>query len=334
MDKDAYTYGDTVDNNSIKSRLLMEYVFLRYYRKVLPGLPRVIMMPVINRLIEKLPEKLSGQVKNLKNASKGKKEIDEWKIKYIQLEITYRCNLLCVKCNRHCNLDLPYLKGAEMTMEQLKKFIREVKQKDIHLERIRILGGEPLLHPEIENFVSILFYELIVPGNLERIVIITNGVIYRRGKLNDYIKNIMLDPYIKRAFKVKMIKFRISHIKKEEEFFWVLASPEDLGFKWHQCDQPNVCGTLLNTYGYWPQGVCGAIARLFCLNEYVRDEFPIYFNETWPNLEENVCRYCVFASEELQNELNNNKDLESMSASYKEAFERWQNGGGCTFQKY
>ena len=327
----AYKY---TKNGSKRSRFLMEYVFLRYYKKMIRKLLQMMIDSAILRLKEKFPDSVCGRVKQLKSRFMNRKNIDEWKVKYIQLEITYRCNLLCEKCNRHCNIDLPYLKNADLTIEQFEKFINEVKSKDIYLGRIRILGGEPLLHPQIEGFISTLFYELIVPGYLERIEVITNGNIYRKGKLNNYIKNIMCDPYIKRAFNVKMIKFVISPPDKKEGFFWVLAAPADLGFKWKQCNQPSICGTLLNTYGYWPQGVCGAIARLFCLTEYAKYEFPVYFKKTWPNLEKDLCKYCVFGCEELQNELNRNESFKTISSSYKKAIEKWQNGGGCTFQRY
>lgn len=213
-----------------------------------------------------------------------------WRVKYIQLEITYRCNKLCEKCNRFCNLTgLPYLKDADMKIEQIEKFINQVRRKNICLKRIQILGGEPFLHPRLNEFISILFYKLMIPGNLSRIEIYTNGLI----DSGNVLKKSRLDPAIDKAFIQKRIVVVASPKKAEESFIYVLSAPVDLGFKWDVCSLPRECGVLLNTYGYWPGGTCGPIALLFGLIKYAKYDFPERFRDAWPNVKEDICRYCV-----------------------------------------
>ncbi|MDP3791616.1 MAG: radical SAM protein [Candidatus Omnitrophota bacterium] len=212
-----------------------------------------------------------------------------WRVKYIQLEITYRCNKLCSKCNRFCNLGLPHLKDADMKIEQIEKFINQVRQKNIRLKRIQILGGEPFLHPRLHDFISLLFYELMVPGNLARIEIYTNGIIGSSSAL----KECRLDANIDRAFNEKKIEIIASPKEAHESFIYVLSAPVDLGLKWDVCSLPRECGVLLNAYGYWPGGTCGPIAMLFGLAEYAKYDFPERFMDAWPNLRKDICRYCV-----------------------------------------
>ena len=247
-----------------------------------------------------------------------------WKVKNIQLEITYRCNLLCRKCNRHCNLvKLPYLKDSDMTVEQVEKFISQVKQKKAHLHQIDIIGGEPLLHPKIGEFISLIFYKLMVPGHLDFIQISSNGI------LKDRLNEILVDSNIKKAIDNKFIILNYVFGPKDDWFYWVLTAPVDLGLKWDRCDWPRTCGVLLNACGYWPSGICGALARLFCLDEYAKYDFPVKFGKIWPRLKEDVCKYCPVGSDALRNKTNGR-----VSPSYKKAINRWMKEEPWVFKKF
>lgn len=244
----------------------------------------------------------------------------------IQLEITYRCNLMCSRCNRHCNLAfLPYLRDADMTLPQIEKFIRQVKDNNVHLEQIRVLGGEPLLHPRVEEFLFKLHAELMAAGKVDQIVIVTNGIIPSRERLG----NLMTDPRTRHLFENEKIRFQTSRPGKEHAFRGVLIAPADMGLKWRECCVPRVCGSLLNTYGYWPNGNCAAIARLFYQPQYCRHTYPVIFEECWPDLENDLCRYCVKGNRVL---LYNDSD--TISRSYEQALDRWKNGFAGGFEHF
>ena len=250
----------------------------------------------------------------------------DWNIKNVQLEITYRCNKLCRKCIRHCNLTkLPYLKSTDMTIGQIEKFVTQVKQKGVHLNHIQVLGGEPLLHPELNEIISILYYKLVIPGNLSRIEIWTNGLIDPAGAL----KKCRLDSDIDKAFNDDKIVVIVSPPGKDRLYTYVLNAPVDLGLRWDVCAFPRDCGILVNSYGYWPSGVCGQIALMFGMTGYRRFDFPTRFRKTWPKLKQDICKYCVIGCKELVN-----KKEGRVTTSYKEAIARWMQGAYSVPGKY
>jgi len=244
--------------------------------------------------------------------------LPDFDVRNIQIEITYRCNKLCRNCNRHCNLiKLPYFKDTDMRIEQIEKFISQIKRKNISLNRIQILGGEPFLHPRLNDFISALFYKLMVTGNVASIEIWTNGIIDPR----DALKNCQLDSNINKAFKEGKIAVVASPRGKEKTFTYVLAAPVDLGFKWNICNWPHDCGVLLNIYGYWPGGACGPIALLYGMTEYAKYDFPVKFRKTWPNLKKDICKYCAAGCEELAS-----KTSGRATQSYQKAISMWMKG--------
>ena len=72
---------------------------------------------------------------------------------YAEIDVTYKCNLKCINCNRSCyqapsNLELP--------VADVEAFINQSIQNKIAWKRIRILGGEPTLHRRIFDIIDLL----------------------------------------------------------------------------------------------------------------------------------------------------------------------------------
>lgn len=89
----------------------------------------------------------------------------------IYLEITDKCNLNCSYCCRNCNAS----RHNFMELSIIKKLLEDASK--IGATGIAVSGGEPLLHPEFEEILSIsrdLNYSF---------TILTNGVML--SKLND-----------------------------------------------------------------------------------------------------------------------------------------------------
>ncbi len=248
------------------------------------------------------------------------------RVEKLQLEITYRCQLLCPRCNRHCNLQqLPYLHDADLTTAQLDRCIDQIRAANAHLRQIRVLGGEPLLHPKVNEFVVSLVSALMVDGLAETMVVVSNGVIPARERLSPALAH----PLVRAMVEQGRISCQIAWPGKEDSFRGVLVSPADIGMSWRECAVPRVCGSCLNAYGYWPNGNCGAIARLFGLSDYARFEFPTVFEETWPHLEADLCRHCVKASAVL---VHNASD--AVSRSYQAALDRWARASNPPFRRF
>lgn len=71
----------------------------------------------------------------------------------IEIDITYRCNLRCLNCNRSINTAPS---NQSMTLGQIQQFIDDSVAVGKTWKSIRILGGEPTLHPEFRTIISML----------------------------------------------------------------------------------------------------------------------------------------------------------------------------------
>ena len=74
-------------------------------------------------------------------------------LRKIEIDITYACNLSCPNCNRSCT-QAPT--GERMTVEQIDFFLKESIASGIKWDRIRLLGGEPTLHPHFHRIIQLL----------------------------------------------------------------------------------------------------------------------------------------------------------------------------------
>ena len=72
---------------------------------------------------------------------------------FVEIDITYKCNLKCLNCNRSCN-QAP--SRMEMPVAMVEAFIRESIERDMQWKRIRLLGGEPTLHSRILDIIALL----------------------------------------------------------------------------------------------------------------------------------------------------------------------------------
>jgi hypothetical protein len=69
----------------------------------------------------------------------------------IEVDITYKCNLKCINCNRSCT-QAP--SALEMPVATIEAFIAQSVVQKISWKRIRILGGEPTLHSRFFDIVE------------------------------------------------------------------------------------------------------------------------------------------------------------------------------------
>lgn len=71
-------------------------------------------------------------------------------LKYLETHIVDHCNLNCKACSHYSPLAQEYFEYVD----KFKKNINELSKK-LRFKSIRLLGGEPLLHPEINLFIEI-----------------------------------------------------------------------------------------------------------------------------------------------------------------------------------
>ncbi len=71
----------------------------------------------------------------------------------IEIDLTYFCNLKCSNCNRSCS-QAP--SREYITLNQIQDFIDASMKEGVRWKRIRLLGGEPTLHPHFPEVVKMI----------------------------------------------------------------------------------------------------------------------------------------------------------------------------------
>lgn len=172
------------------------------------------------------------------------------------MDITYRCGLKCYNCNRYTHLDS---RGeTDFTISQLTFLIAESKKLKWNWERIRLVGGEPTLHPDFRSFVSMLD-DYVKKENLN-----TTLVIFTRGVDPKIVKELV---WVEENFP----NWQIGNTKKRDRYHSKFARtdwaprdfPEYQNEEYSGCDVPNMCGVGLTYSGFYPAGTCGGLARFF-----------------------------------------------------------------------
>ncbi|MDV3425742.1 MAG: radical SAM protein [Bacillota bacterium] len=89
-------------------------------------------------------------------------------IDHIDYHVTNHCNLNCARCNNFCPLSDPWCVSYNDFCEEWQY----VRDKGLRFNEIRILGGETLLHPQIDELLIALRKIFPEPA----IVVYTNGI--------------------------------------------------------------------------------------------------------------------------------------------------------------
>jgi hypothetical protein len=71
----------------------------------------------------------------------------------VDVDITWDCNLRCFHCNRSCE-QAPT--KDHMTVGQIRRFLADSRERDMRWREIHIIGGEPTLHPDIDEIVRLI----------------------------------------------------------------------------------------------------------------------------------------------------------------------------------
>jgi len=172
--------------------------------------------------------------------------------RYIEIDITYRCNLKCINCNRSCT-QAP--SDAEMSMRRIEAFIAQSVAKKVPWKRIRLLGGEPTLHSRFADIVDRLVDYQRDHNPSVRLVVGTNfhGRRVRRA-LERLPSSVAIKSTLKTSRRNLFRPFNVAPVDTRFNRF----SDYTCG-----CRIIAECGLGLTPSGYYMCAVAGGIDRIF-----------------------------------------------------------------------
>lgn len=197
----------------------------------------------------------------------------------IEIDITYQCNLKCNNCNRS-SAQAPDNKHIDLG--DITQFVEDSLSQGRRWRKIRVLGGEPTLHPQLNEILEELYRLKQVQHDLS-IQLVTNG--YGR-RVNKVISELPEWLYIENSVKTDYIQpdfgpFNLAPIDSWYHRFSDFSNG---------CDIARTCGLGLTPQGYYPCAVAGGIDRV--LNKKNgRQRLPARDDEM-RDLMKNACGLC------------------------------------------
>lgn len=242
-------------------------------------------------------------------------------LKKLEIDITYFCNLTCSGCSRS-SAQAP--SNQHMSLNQIQEFLDETDRKGHKWESIHLLGGEPTLHPQFVELVTMLdeWFQAHSPDT--ELKVITNGV---SKKTQSNLNSIPERWHYSNSFKFD----RQNAIKHFEPFN---LAPIDLE-KWRDEDFTKGCyitqdsGIGLTPYGYHHCALAGGIQRIFGGSDGF-EEIP---SHPWDFLEmmKEYCSKCGHFMSDVPLERHARSAMEidpgQQSLSWKLAYEKWRENG-------
>ncbi len=197
----------------------------------------------------------------------------------IELDITWACNLRCFNCNRSCE-QAPT--GEGMCLDQVEAFVADSVARGKQWSRVRVLGGEPTLHPDFLAMLDVLraWRNQHAPDAILEVV--SNG---HGEKVLAMLARIPPDVRVENTAK----------LGPDQPFQSFNVAPVDLPAYRHAdyangCAVTSHCGIGLTATGYYPCAVAGGIDRIFELG-MGRSELPEDDDDMIDQLDA-FCRRC------------------------------------------
>ncbi|MFE8598745.1 radical SAM protein [Archangium violaceum] len=169
----------------------------------------------------------------------------------IEIDITYLCNLRCFNCNRSVR-QAP--EALHLPLATITAFVDQSIVRGKRWRRIRVLGGEPTLHPTFFEIIEELRrYRQTYPECL--IEVVTNG---HGEAVQSRLAQLPADIWIENSAKTGEVQPAFGPFN--------LAPVDDTAYRHadfrNGCAIMRDCGMGLTPLGYFPCAVAGGIARI------------------------------------------------------------------------
>lgn len=231
---------------------------------------------------------------------------------------TYRCNADCEQCNRMLGV-MPW-PDSDLSLDDLKLGWERIQRAGIEVEKARVTGGEPLLHPRFEEVMELIGKtfnkEYVANGN--ETVVFTNGSIPQPESCTSW-------------------RYNTSELgaEKTKNLKPPMISPADLGVECKCgagvfCFRQRGCGRLFDAHGFSCCIFAGAIGRAIGIDPY--SARPVIDSRR------DVCRHCVFAvgvhKAHRLYEAMGRGEFEYPTVTYRRAIERFRTKGPFPLKKF
>lgn len=249
-----------------------------------------------------------------------------WLNTSLEIQIILACNWRCVSCDQGSQFSsFDFIKRGTMTMEQIMFFIGEMKDKNAYLGRIRIMGGEPTVHPDFIEILIRLKNEL-VPHHVGKIEVVTNG---SRKEM------------IEKAKELSKVRISGTRVKEDTHLANLVQTPESLGYRGIMCNAPWHCGFSLNAFGYFPCSSGAGIARFEDWMIWQRLTLPTcktpgnVVREVWPELQR-LCDHCYHGLKESDKIKSgtSNKANNTPGSHIASKIQQWKDGKKAEWKTY
>lgn len=226
----------------------------------------------------------------------------------LEINISEQCNLKCKGCDHGMDVITP----RNIPLPKLLLDIQKASQY-LHAKTLRIIGGEPLLHPELSQIIQV-FQKKHIADSIE---LWTNGLLLDNiSKTNwELLNGIVISKYpnISNTWDNKYLKAIAKkynvwiHVRDSNTFSWSMylkKNPFDIARILHNsCRESATCNTIRN--GKFYKCVQSAFAKDRLLyNGIVIDDDGIELhnsdniikkiqNHLWSNNPLNACYYCL-----------------------------------------
>jgi hypothetical protein len=197
----------------------------------------------------------------------------------VEIDLTWSCNLRCYNCNRSCE-QAPT--GERINIDQIQRFIDESMAADLSWKRIRLLGGEPTLHPQFFKILDLLqtWRDDASPGTL--IELVTNGYGSKVNAVLDKLPpHFKVDNSFKKTQAQPFKTFNIAPIDRPEYAYVDYTNG---------CFVTQGCGIGFTPYGWYQCAVAGGIDRIFGFN-MGRKKLPSSEDDMYDQFK-TFCRLC------------------------------------------
>ncbi|NTX08789.1 MULTISPECIES: radical SAM protein [Myxococcus] len=197
----------------------------------------------------------------------------------IEIDITYLCNLSCFNCNRSVR-QAP--EALHLPLDGVTAFVEQSLARGKRWRRIRVLGGEPTLHPAF--FAIIEELRRYRRSNPECIIeVVTNG---HEEAVRSRLARLPADIWVENSAKTSDVQPTFGPFN--------LAPVDDPAYRHadfrNGCAIMRDCGMGLTPLGYFPCAVAGGVTRITGEGGG-RTELPTDDDEMEDLIERN-CRLC------------------------------------------